>query len=85
MYESKASETKNPALLKLIKPKWTGTIAYRGLVDAEKLRSAGGEEHRVIKCPAVVGWVLCSCGVSAHEFELVLWKRPSVSNLLTKV
>lgn len=56
MYESKASETKNPALLKPIKPKWTGTIAYRGLVDVDKLKRADGEEHRAIKNPMMVNW-----------------------------
>jgi hypothetical protein len=70
MYEQKATETKNPALLKLIKPKWTGTIAYRGLVDVEKLKRVGGGEHRAIKDPMMVIYIFCSCGASplpAHE------------------
>lgn len=54
MYEQKAEETRNPALLKYIKPLWTGTIAYRGLIEVEKLRKMGGEEHRAIKDPMMV-------------------------------
>ncbi|KXN91079.1 Salicylate hydroxylase [Leucoagaricus sp. SymC.cos] len=54
LYETKARETKNPRLLKHIKPLWTGTIAYRGLVEVEKLRKMGGQGHRAIKNPMMV-------------------------------
>lgn len=58
MYESKAKEKKDPTLLGYIKPIWTGTIAYRGLVEVEKLRRIGGENHRAIKDPMMVSFVL---------------------------
>ena len=43
----------DPALLNLVEPVWTGTIAYRGLIPVERLKTPS-EEHRTIKSPMMV-------------------------------
>ncbi|KAH9931165.1 FAD/NAD(P)-binding domain-containing protein [Epithele typhae] len=47
-------------LLELVDPVWSGTVAYRGLIPVEKLRSAHGTEHRTIQSPMMY------CGKGKH-------------------
>lgn len=76
MYEQKAIKTKNPILSKFIEPKWTGTIAYRGLVEVEKLKRMGGEGHRAITDPMMVNYNFALVALPAHmKLGSVLRKR----------
>jgi salicylate hydroxylase len=83
MYKAKAKEMGNLKLLKHIKPLWTGTIAYRGLVDVEKLRKMGGEGHRAIKDPMMVRLPLLYSVLRLMIVPSVLWSKQSASNSLT--
>ncbi|KAF8210523.1 FAD/NAD-P-binding domain-containing protein [Mycena galopus ATCC 62051] len=51
MLRAKAAEDAQPGLLALIEPKWTGTIAYRGLIPSTDLPSADGKRHRTLANP----------------------------------
>ncbi|KII92414.1 hypothetical protein PLICRDRAFT_103799 [Plicaturopsis crispa FD-325 SS-3] len=55
MLESKAAEG-SPELLDYIEPRWTGTIAYRGLIPADKF----SRNHRTLSNPMMY------CGKSKH-------------------
>ncbi|KAJ7200496.1 hypothetical protein C8J57DRAFT_1103525 [Mycena rebaudengoi] len=41
LLRSKAKDEDRPELLNLIEPKWTGSVAYRGLIPSNVLRNAG--------------------------------------------
>ncbi|KAJ7268769.1 FAD/NAD-P-binding domain-containing protein [Mycena haematopus] len=60
MLRAKAAENAQPDLLALIEPKWTGTIAYRGLIPAMDLPSADGMKHRTLSTPMMY------CGQNKH-------------------
>ncbi|KAF7376334.1 Glycoside hydrolase family 3 protein [Mycena sanguinolenta] len=60
MLRAKAAEEVRPDLLALIEPKWTGTIAYRGLIPAKDLPSADGTRHRTLGTPMMY------CGQNKH-------------------
>lgn len=51
MLRTKAAEDAKPGLLELIEPKWTGTIAYRGLIPATVLPTVDGAIHRTLGYP----------------------------------
>jgi hypothetical protein len=51
-----------------VDPLWTGTIAYRALIPAEKLR-AQAPDHPILTEPTQVNrWFACSIGVLIWEF-----------------
>lgn len=54
MVRTKAAEDAQPNLLRLIEPKWTGTIAYRGLIPSTDLPGVDGERHRTLRTPMMV-------------------------------
>lgn len=53
MYEGLAKEGQ-PEMRKFIEPFWSGTVAYRALVPAEKLSGQGGKQHRALRQPTMV-------------------------------
>ncbi|KAF7315470.1 FAD/NAD(P)-binding domain-containing protein [Mycena indigotica] len=61
MLRAKAQSQGNNGLLGLIKPIWTGTIAYRGLVPATKLIGLDGQRHRTLDSP-----MMKYCGKNKH-------------------
>ncbi|KAJ7079136.1 hypothetical protein B0H15DRAFT_788209, partial [Mycena belliarum] len=60
MLRTKAAEDAKPGLLELIEPKWTGTIAYRGLIPATVLPTVDGAIHRTL------GYPMMYCGQDKH-------------------
>ncbi|KAJ6594118.1 FAD/NAD-P-binding domain-containing protein [Mycena capillaripes] len=60
MLRTKAAEDAQPGLLGLIEPKWTGTIAYRGLIPSTELPNVDGERHRTLGTPMMY------CGQNKH-------------------
>ena len=65
MLEEKTAATGQTDLLRFIDPVWTGTIAYRGLIPADRLKARNGGKHRTIETPMMVRilmFVLC-CSV----------------------
>ncbi|KAJ7346846.1 FAD/NAD-P-binding domain-containing protein [Mycena albidolilacea] len=60
MLRAKAAEDGQPGLLALIEPKWTGSIAYRGLIPSKDLPSADGVKHRTLVTPMMY------CGQNKH-------------------
>ncbi|KAJ7772572.1 FAD/NAD-P-binding domain-containing protein [Mycena maculata] len=60
LLRSKAAEDARPELLKLIEPKWTGTIAYRGLVPSTEIPSRNGAKHDTLATPMMY------CGQNKH-------------------
>ncbi|KAJ7045738.1 FAD/NAD-P-binding domain-containing protein [Mycena alexandri] len=60
MLRVKAKEDAQPGLLNLIEPKWTGTIAYRGLIPSTNLPSVDGARHRTLASPMMY------CGQNKH-------------------
>ncbi|KAJ7497508.1 FAD/NAD-P-binding domain-containing protein [Mycena latifolia] len=60
MLRAKAAEDAQPSLLGLIEPKWTGTIAYRGLIPSTELPSVDGAIHRTLTSPMMY------CGQDKH-------------------
>lgn len=59
MYEAEAAKGK-PHLLQYIEPIWSGTMVYRSLIPAERLREAVGRRHRVVDDPTIVSYVSIS-------------------------
>lgn len=57
MLRDRAKENNDGSLLDLIDPVWSGTIAYRGLIPAERLN----EEHRALGAPMMVQSFNVSC------------------------
>ncbi|KAJ7163621.1 FAD/NAD-P-binding domain-containing protein [Mycena crocata] len=51
MLRAKAAEEARPGLLALIEPKWTGTVAYRGLIPSTDLPGVDGAMHRTLESP----------------------------------
>ncbi|KAJ7747330.1 FAD/NAD-P-binding domain-containing protein [Mycena metata] len=60
MLRVKAKEEAQPGLLDLIEPKWTGTIAYRGLIPSTNLPRIDGARHRTLASPMMY------CGQNKH-------------------
>ncbi|KAJ7702981.1 FAD/NAD-P-binding domain-containing protein [Mycena rosella] len=60
MLRTKAAEDVQPSLLELIEPRWTGTIAYRGLIPSTDLPSVDGVTHRTLGSPMMY------CGEDKH-------------------
>ncbi|KAJ6587124.1 FAD/NAD-P-binding domain-containing protein [Mycena vulgaris] len=60
MLRTKAAEDGQPSLLALIEPRWTGTIAYRGLIPSTELPSVDGAMHRTLATPMMY------CGQNKH-------------------
>ncbi|KAJ7784837.1 glycosyltransferase family 20-domain-containing protein [Mycena maculata] len=60
MLRSKAVADAQPELLSLIEPKWTGTIAYRGLVPSTDLPTQDGAKHDTLVSPMMY------CGQNKH-------------------
>ncbi|KAJ6500108.1 FAD/NAD-P-binding domain-containing protein, partial [Mycena vitilis] len=60
MLRAKAAEHAQPQLLSLIEPKWTGTIAYRGLIPSTELPYVDGERHNTLEKPMMY------CGQDKH-------------------
>jgi len=54
MLRTKAAEDGQSDLLALIEPRWTGTIAYRGLVPSAALPGVDGRKHRTLVNPTMV-------------------------------
>ncbi|KAF9453996.1 FAD/NAD(P)-binding domain-containing protein [Macrolepiota fuliginosa MF-IS2] len=78
MYENRAGETNDSSLLSYIKPLWTGTIAYRGLVGVENLKKMGGEDHRAIENPMMY------CGKRRHAVSYSI-SQGNIVNVVTFV
>lgn len=53
MFEDKAAAG-HQELLKHIKPRWSGWVAYRALVPSEKLTDADGGKHTALLKPMIV-------------------------------
>ncbi|KAJ7188021.1 FAD/NAD-P-binding domain-containing protein [Mycena filopes] len=60
MLRMKAEEDEQPHLLDLIEPKWTGVIAYRGLIPSTHLTNVDGTKHRTLTSPMMY------CGQNKH-------------------
>ncbi|KAJ6596645.1 FAD/NAD(P)-binding domain-containing protein [Mycena sp. CBHHK59/15] len=60
MLWTKAKDEERPDLLDLIEPKWTGTIAYRGLIPSGNLPNTDGTQHRTLLSPMMY------CGQNKH-------------------
>nr|GAT42525.1 FAD/NAD(P)-binding domain-containing protein [Mycena chlorophos] len=60
MFSTMAQREAKPEFLNFVDPKWTGTIAYRGLVPATRLVGPGGERHRTLDSPVMY------CGKNQH-------------------
>ncbi|KAJ7091182.1 FAD/NAD-P-binding domain-containing protein [Mycena epipterygia] len=60
MLHAKAAADAQPGLLTLIEPKFTGTIAYRGLIPSTELPSENGVTHRTLGSPMMY------CGQNKH-------------------
>jgi len=55
VYGQTAQLKHDPGLLDYIQPIWTGTMAYRGLIDVEAIpKTANGTLHRAIQNPIMV-------------------------------
>ena len=59
------------ALLDLIEPVWTGTIAYRGLIPVERLRTPDGREHRSVQRPMMVCHPIRSLSSQSVEITVI--------------
>ncbi|KAI1794210.1 FAD/NAD(P)-binding domain-containing protein [Ganoderma leucocontextum] len=62
----------DPRLLDHIEPVWSGTIAYRGLIPVERLRSADRTEHRTIRSPMMSLQHVVSYSISAGSIVNVV-------------
>ncbi|KAL4266019.1 FAD/NAD(P)-binding domain superfamily protein [Pleurotus pulmonarius] len=72
MLRDKAQENNDRGLLDLIDPVWSGTIAYRGLIPAERLN----EDHRALGAPMMY------CGQGKHVVSYSI-SQGSVVNVVT--
>ncbi|KAJ7446283.1 FAD/NAD-P-binding domain-containing protein [Mycena galericulata] len=60
MLRGKAAQDGRPDLLSLVEPKWTGTVAYRGLIPSTDLPSRNGAKHDTLASPMMY------CGQNKH-------------------
>ncbi|KAF7428286.1 hypothetical protein PC9H_007507 [Pleurotus ostreatus] len=72
MLRDRAKENNDGSLLDLVDPVWSGTIAYRGLIPAERLN----EEHRALGAPMMY------CGQDKHVVSYSI-SQGSVVNVVT--
>ncbi|KAF9501924.1 FAD/NAD(P)-binding domain-containing protein [Pleurotus eryngii] len=72
MLRDRAKESNDGSLLDLIDPVWSGTIAYRGLIPAERLNG----KHRAVEVPMMY------CGQDKHVVSYSI-SQSSVVNVVT--
>ncbi|KAF9010481.1 FAD/NAD-P-binding domain-containing protein [Cyathus striatus] len=73
-----AQEERNSTLLRHVNPVWTGIIAYRGLIDIDKIPKSKLDEpdHRAIRTPMMY------CGPSKHVVSYSIC-RGNIINVVT--